>query len=154
MKQWAIWPRQSWAFISWWRTRMSPSCLTTKHCTIFASALWSWPHQHTVTWTTWCLLLWVVWPAACVSQDSWTVTCARLQWTLCHSHVCTSSWLALHHWPPVVLSSIVHWPCPSWPSRCSVVKHVRTCCFESLSVFLLTTCFPGFRWFPKPTLSL
>ena len=110
-------PRQSWVSISWWRTLMSLSCWTMKHYTIFASALWSWLPQLMVTWTIWCLLPWAVSPAACVSLASWIATCARLPWTWCLSHVCTSSWLALHHWPLVALSSIVHWRCQSWPSR-------------------------------------
>ena len=110
-------PRQSWVSISWWRTLMSLSCWTMKHYTIFASALWSWLPQLMVTWTIWCLLPWAVSPAACVSLASWIATCARLPWTWCLSHVCTSSWLALHHWPLVAPSSIAHWQFQSWPSR-------------------------------------
>ena len=110
-------PRQSWVSISWWRTLMSLSCWTMKHYTTFVSALWSWLPQLMVTWTIWCLLPWAVSPAACVSLASWIATCARLPWTWCLSHVCTSSWLALHHWPLVALSSIVRWQFQSWPSR-------------------------------------
>ena len=110
-------PRQSWVSISWWRTLMSLSCWTMKHYTIFASALWSWLPQLMVTWTIWFLLPWVVSPAACVSLASWIATCGRLPWTWCLSHVSTSSWLALHHWPLVAPSSIAHWQFQSWPSR-------------------------------------
>ena len=113
---------------------MSPSCWTTKLCTIFVSARWNWLPQLTVTWTIWCLRQWAVWPAACASLDSWTATCARLQWTWCRSHVCTSSWQASHHWLLAVRSSIVHWQCQSWRSRCWVVEYLAFCV--------------GFRWFP------
>ena len=124
--QWWSPTMQSWAFTSWWRTLMSRSCWTTRLCTTFASVLWSWLPQLMVTWTIWCLLQWAEWLAACVSLDSWTATCARLQWTWCRSHVCTSSWPASHHWLLVALSSIGRWPSQSLPNRCLVTEH-RLC---------------------------
>jgi len=134
--------------ISWFSALCLVSCICFCHFDINLNLAFFMFFQ-LVTWTISSLQPWVVLPAACGSQASWTLTSGSLQSTWYPSLASISSWLALHHWHQGDPSSTVPSPSPSWPSRCGMP---RTWCaqltHDTGATWQHQPCSAG-RWAPR-----